>query len=92
MTGPTSQLRGDPPPIEPADPNQLALMTELLEGADPQAYIVMPVGAFSTQVLVIAEELRRTRGKLEPGRFAFRFVRVLLDLGFVVKPAERTES
>lgn len=66
-----------------ADPDQLAMMSELLEGADADSYVVMPVGALVSQLTVALNETRDGTG-YRPGRAAARLARNLGELGFIV--------
>lgn len=76
------------------DPHQLELMTGLLEGAEPDAYVVMPVGALVTQLQIALEETKAKDRTLRPGRASVRLVRNLHTLGWIVDtghpPQEQT--
>lgn len=65
------------------DPQQLELMTGLLEGEEPDAYVVIPVGALVTQLTIALEETKAKGGMLRPGRASVRLVRNLHTLGWV---------
>lgn len=74
------------------DPHQLELMTGLLEGAEPDAYVVIPVGALVTQLTIALEETKAKDGRYRAGRASVRLVRNLHTLGWCIdtkhSPAE----
>lgn len=78
---------------QPLD-EQAELMTSLLEGAEPDSYVVMPAGALVTQVLIALRETTNTKGELQPGKATARLVRNLDALGFtmVTLPGHRLQA
>ena len=65
------------------DAAQLELMTGLLEGEDPDAYVVIPVGALVSQLQIALEETRSRDHAYRPGRASVRLVRNLHTLGWI---------
>lgn len=73
------------------DPHQLALMSQLLEGEDPDAYAVIPVGALVSQLLIAINETKRENGDVRPGRASARLIRNLNTLGWIRDTAHPRE-
>jgi len=71
------------PQTVPTD-EQLELMTSLLEGADPDSYVVIPAGALVTQVQIALRETWNSRGEYQPGKASARLIRNLKQLGFTM--------
>lgn len=64
---------------------QLELLPLLVEGAEPDAYLVIPVGLLSRQVEISAlATMRAHRGELRPGKFAVHLMRSLIQVGALV--------
>ena len=75
MTGPQQNL--------PAE--QLELHSILVEGAEPDAYIVIRVRDLSTQILLSATAVgKRHRGDVRPGEFEMHLMRSLMQAGALV--------
>lgn len=69
---------------------QLALLPALVEGMDPDAYIVIPISVLSNQVTRSVEAIaRRYRGELRPGAFAVHLMRSLQRVGVLVDTAHK---
>lgn len=66
---------------EPQD-MQAALMSGLLEGEDPDVYVVIPARTLTTQVELAVREATNTVGKCSPGRAAVRLIRNLDAIGY----------
>lgn len=70
-----------------ATTDQLAIpetVTALLDGADPDTYVVIPASALCTQVSIALAETLTHDGRGQPGRAAARLIRSLMALGFTV--------
>lgn len=70
----------------PADdtptPDQLALMTPLLEDLDADVWVVCPVGALLRQLNLALGETSTHDGRVRPGRLGMRLVRNLHQIGW----------
>lgn len=68
--------------------DEQAELLPLLEGAEPDAYVVISLKALSTQLQLAAGQAeRRDRGELRRGRLTYYLIRQLVELGFVVDKA-----
>lgn len=64
---------------------QLELLPTLVEGVDPDVYLVVPIGLLSRQVNLSATAIaRRHRGEVKPGAFAVHLIRALQSVGVLV--------
>ena len=66
-------------------PEQLELQSMLVEGAAPDAYIVIPVEELSRQVQLSATATaKRYRGEIRPGQFELHLMRSLMHVGALI--------
>lgn len=74
--------------VTPADEltaDQMELLPALVEGAEPDAYIVIPVALLSRQVTLSAQEIsKRHRGEIRAGEFTLHLMRSLKSVGALV--------
>jgi hypothetical protein len=62
---------------------QLELMTALLEGEDPDAWVCIPVSALVSQITVVLNETTDNKGPHRPGRVSTRLVKNLFVSGWI---------
>jgi hypothetical protein len=65
--------------------DQLEMLPKLVEGAEPDAYVVVPVAVLSRQIdISVRTVTRRYRGELRPGPFAVHLMLSLQRVGVLV--------
>lgn len=74
-------------PARPDDPEQTKLMLGLLDGHEPDAYVVIPVGALLTQMEMAVRETTSRDGRARTGKAAVRLIRSLNVLGWIIDTA-----
>lgn len=60
-----------------------ALLDALLQDSDPGSYVVIPIGALVTQVMIAFRETNARGGKHRPARAMVRLALNLRELGWV---------
>lgn len=74
--------------VDPLTDQQLELLPGLVEGAQPDAYIVVPVAVLSRQIDISSRAIaRRYRGEIRPGAFAIHLMLALQRVGVLVDTA-----
>lgn len=75
---------------------QAELLPALVDGRAPDAWVVIPVSALSTRLLLAWTDVAKdNRGTVARGKFALRLMRHLKESGFIVDtahlPAQESE-
>lgn len=71
---------------------QAELLPALVEGRDPDAWVVLPVSALSTRLLLAWTDVAKSnRGEVTRGKFTLRLMRSLSECGFIVDTAHRPD-